>query len=109
MHVIAIRREVYERNRWVADSLFKAFQAAKERAFHRMREVTNLYSLPFLNHDVEEARRVFGEDFYPYGVEASRPTLEAALDYSVEQYLSERRLGIDELFAHETIDVFEEP
>jgi 4,5-dihydroxyphthalate decarboxylase len=108
MHVIAIRREVYEGNRWVADSLFKAFQEAKARAYHRMREVTSIYSLPLLNHDVEEARRVFGEDFYPYGVEASRPTLEAALQYSVEQYLSERRLTVEELFAPETIDVFEE-
>src|ERR1700681_1295067 len=30
MHVVAIRREVYEKNRWVAQSLVKAFAAAQK-------------------------------------------------------------------------------
>ena len=29
MHTVAIRRDVYERNRWIAQSLFKAFGEAQ--------------------------------------------------------------------------------
>ena len=35
MHIIAIRREVYEQNRWVAQSLYKAFDQAQQEVYAR--------------------------------------------------------------------------
>jgi len=29
MHVVAIRRDVYEKNRWIAQALYKAFTEAQ--------------------------------------------------------------------------------
>ena len=37
MHLIAIRRDVYERNRWIGSSLYKAFVQAKGIALSEMR------------------------------------------------------------------------
>jgi 4,5-dihydroxyphthalate decarboxylase len=47
-----------------------------------------------------------GDDFWPYGVEASRETLEAATLYSYEQGLTPRKLAVEELFLPSTLDVF---
>jgi 4,5-dihydroxyphthalate decarboxylase len=37
-------------------------------------------------------------DFHPFGVEACRPALQLAIDYSVQQQLIPRRFSVDELF-----------
>jgi 4,5-dihydroxyphthalate decarboxylase len=108
MHVIALRREIYERNRWVAKALLDAFEASKAQAYDRIREVSGIYSLPWLTIEQEESQRVFGGDPFPYGVEPNLATLEAATQYSYEQGLSARKVSVEEMFAPETIDVFVE-
>ena len=45
-----------------------------------------------------------GQDFWPYGVEANRKTLEAMTRYSLEQGLAVRRLEVAELFAPGTLE-----
>jgi 4,5-dihydroxyphthalate decarboxylase len=100
MHLIAMRRELYERERWIASSLYNAFVAAKRRARARMRYAGSLSAmLPWLIDDVEEIDRVFGGDAFPYGIEANRPTLEALVQYMVEQHFIARPLPLEELFA----------
>ncbi len=111
MHLIVLRRDVYENNPWAAQSLVKAFQAAKEHCYRDADvDVTAASSslTPWLKHHWEETRQVFGDDLYPYGVKDNLPTLEAATLYSHEQHLSARRLSVEELFAPETLDAFDE-
>jgi 4,5-dihydroxyphthalate decarboxylase len=43
-----------------------------------------------------------GEDFWPYGVEANRPTLEAFTRYAHEQGLIKERPQIEDLFPAST-------
>jgi 4,5-dihydroxyphthalate decarboxylase len=100
MHLIAIRRELYERDRWIASSLYNAFVEAKRRARIRMRYAGSLSAmLPWLIDDVEEIDEVFGGDAFPYGVEVNRPTLRALVQYMVEQHFIARAIPIEELFA----------
>jgi len=47
-----------------------------------------------------------GDDFWPYGVETNRQTLEIFLRYADEQGLTERKLNIEELFPRQTLDTF---
>jgi 4,5-dihydroxyphthalate decarboxylase len=99
MHLIAIRRELYERQRWIATSLYNAFVESKRRALARMRYGGSLAAmLPWLIDDVEEIDRVFGGDAFPYGIAANRPTLEALVAYMVEQHFIARPVAIEELF-----------
>ena len=51
-------------------------------------------------------RQLMGDDFWPYGVEANRQTLETFLRYAAEQGLTERKLRIDELFPRQSLDTF---
>ncbi len=107
MHTIAIRREVYEANRWIAQSLFKAFNAAQQLTYQDLRETAALKAmLPWLHAHVEEARREMGEDFWPYGLDKNRTTLATFLRYHHEQGLSKHLLTPDELFAPETLEAF---
>lgn len=45
--------------------------------------------------------------FYPYGIEASRKTLEALCRYSHDQGLASRELKISELFAEQSLEFVE--
>ena len=107
MHTVVMRREVYEANRWIAQSLTKAFIAAQRRTYDDMAETAALKAmLPWLNAHVEEARREMGEDWWPYGVEKNRKTLDTFTRYHFEQGLSARKLDVEELFAPESLESF---
>ena len=99
MHLIVIRNDVYERQPFVATSLYNAFGAAKDLAREKMRFSGTLrYMLPWLPDDVEEIDALFGGDCWPYGIEPNRPTLEALVTYMVEQGLIPSPIPIETLF-----------
>ena len=51
MHTVAIRREVYEQNRWAAQSLFKAFVEAQRLTYQDLGETAALKAmLPWLHY-----------------------------------------------------------
>ena len=52
---------------------------------------------------IEEEKAIIGEDWYPYGIEKNRPTIEALLQYTHEHGLTDRRVKIEELFAPSTM------
>ena len=107
MHVIAIRRDVYEKNRWVAQSLYKAFVLAQREVYEDMHQVAALkFMLPWLIPHVEETERLLGRDFWPYGYEPNVHPLRTFLRYSYEQGLSKRQLEPKELFAPESLESF---
>lgn len=107
MHVVAIRRELYEANRWIAQSLYKALCAAQAITYADLRETAALKAmLPWLNAHVESARALMGDDYWPYGLDKNRETLATFLRYHHEQGLSRQRLEPDALFAPETLEAF---
>ncbi|MGH7845371.1 MAG: ABC transporter substrate-binding protein, partial [Candidatus Binatia bacterium] len=107
MHVIVLRREIHERHPWVARSLYKAFCEAKEKCFQALRISNTLaYTLPWLFADVEELRTVFGADWWPYGIEANRHTLEKFIEYSYAQGLLEKKLTLEDLFPASLVGEF---
>ena len=107
MHTVVIRRELYEKYRWIAQSLLKAFTQAQKKTYEYLATSMALTTmLPWQSAHVEEARALLGEDWWPYGVEPNRHVLETFLRYHHEQGLSERRLTVDDLFAPETLKSF---
>ena len=98
MHLVVIRKEVYQQHPFIAKSLFDAFNQSKKRAVDRLRGGTLRYMLPWLSCDVAEINEVFGEDYWPYGIEANRKTLGALTSYMAEQGLIESAPSVDALF-----------
>jgi 4,5-dihydroxyphthalate decarboxylase len=99
MHLVAIRRDVYEKHPFIATSLYKAMNEAKNIALEKMRHVGALrYMLPGMTAELDEIDDVFGGDPWPYGIEPNRPTLEALVRYMAEQSLIKAPIPVDDLF-----------
>ena len=100
MHLVVIRRDVYELHPFIATSLFNAMGHSKKRALARMHELGAMpYMLPWMTAEVDEIDETFaGGDPYPYGVEANRATLEALVTYMFEQYMIPSPIPIEKLF-----------
>jgi 4,5-dihydroxyphthalate decarboxylase len=107
MHVIVLRREAYERDRWIAMNLYKGFEQAKRRSVQQLVEIgLSHVPMPWLAEHARRWREIAGEDFWPYGIEPNRPTLEAFVQYAFEQGVTPRPLKVEELFAPETRESF---
>ncbi|GAA5148277.1 ABC transporter substrate-binding protein [Microbacterium pseudoresistens] len=108
MHVVALRRELYESNRWIAQSLTKALNEAKDRAMERIYDASALHLMePWLMLHLEEARALMGADYWSYGVDdGNRRVLETFLRYHHEQGLSGSLRSVEDLFAPEALESF---
>ena len=107
MHVVVIRRDVYERDRWTAMALFKAFVAAQRFAYDDYRQTAALkVMLPWAAAAAEETRTLMGDAWWPYGLAPNTAVLETFTRYHHRQGLSPRQLAPAELFAPETLEAF---
>jgi 4,5-dihydroxyphthalate decarboxylase len=106
MHSVALRQDVWEKHPWIARSLFKAFQRAKEDAYARLKDPSPYkISLAWFRGPVEEQEQILGDDPWPYGVEKNRHVVETLSTYLYEQGLAEKKLKMEELFALNALDL----
>jgi len=105
MHVLAIRRDTAAKHPWLARSVFDAYSHAKTAAYRtkdRLGWATDM--LPWYSQELEDTRALMGKNFYPYGLEPNRKTLEALFRYSNHQGLAGRVLTLEETFLPESLD-----
>ena len=106
MHSVALRQDVWEEHPWIARSLFKAFQRAKEDAYARLKDLSPYkISLAWFRGPAEEQQQILGDDPWPYGLEKNRHVVETLATYLYEQGLAEKKLTPEELFAPNTLDL----
>jgi 4,5-dihydroxyphthalate decarboxylase len=99
MHLIAMRRTVFEQHPWIAMNLFNACEEAKRRCLERIRMIgIAAVPMPWASGFLEECAATFGADPFPYGLDANRPTLDAFCRFAHDQHITERRLTPDDLF-----------
>ncbi len=107
MHTVVMKRSLYERYPWIAQSLYKAYRESMRRCYAVMRDVNALpYCLPWYLPALEETLEVFGDDFWPEGIEANWSALSLLMQYSREQGLIDRAYSPEELFAPTTLTEF---
>ena len=107
MHTVVLRRDLYEKNRWLATALYKAFVEAQRLTYADLRSTASLQAmLPWASAEEETARKLMGDDYWPYGFAANKHVLDTFTRYSFEQGLSKRKLDPAELFAPETLEAF---
>ena len=106
MHAVGIRNEIVDQHPWLPASVYKAFLEAKKISDSDLTQVAALkVTLPWLTAELEETKQVMGEDYWPYGIDANRHTLETMARYSYEQGLATRLLGVEEMFAESAMSV----
>jgi 4,5-dihydroxyphthalate decarboxylase len=107
MHVLAIRRELYEESPWIARSLYKAFDAALAEVRPQLHEVAALkYALPWIAAHAEETEALMGPNPWAYGLEPNRDVLATFLRYSAEQGLARRPREPESLFVPESLESY---
>jgi len=107
MHLIGIRRTLVEKHPYLPVAVLKAFERSKAAALALLSDTSaTKVTLPFIEERLTEARDLMGEDFWAYGVEPNRKTLEAFLRHHHGQGLSPRLLKVEELFHPSTLESF---
>ena len=104
MHGVVVRKAVLDAHPWVAGNLFHAFDTARRNSVKRMIfPGSTSVPVPWITEAVKKAQEVMGKDFWPYGVEENRPTLEAFLQFAYEQGVCHRLMKPEELFPAQTL------
>lgn len=107
MHTVAIRKDVYDAHPWIGPSLFKAFTEAKNRSVSRALDGNICrFPIPWCFDHAEKSRAMFGDDFWPYGVEVNRTTLDAFVRFCDEQGVSHRPVSVEELYPENVRSLF---
>lgn len=107
MHAVAIRKDLVQRNPGLPQAVFKAYSDSKATAYSDMREKWFLRTLPWFAQELEATEQLMGRNFFPYGIEPNRKTLETLVRYSHEQGLARRELTIEDLFEPSTLKLVE--
>jgi 4,5-dihydroxyphthalate decarboxylase len=107
MHVVGIRKEIAADHPWLPGAVFKAFNASKAAALELLADTSaTKVTLPFVEEQLKAAKDLLGEDFWSYGVQANRNTLQAFLKHHHAQGLSSRLVEVDELFHPSTYETY---
>ena len=107
MHLVGVRRSLAEQHPWLPGAVFKAFEQAKHVALAQLADTSaTKVTLPFVEERLVEARALMGEDFWSYGVDANRKTLENFLRHHHAQGLSSRLVTPEEMFHPGTLESF---
>jgi 4,5-dihydroxyphthalate decarboxylase len=107
MHLIGIRKTLVEQHPWLPAAVFKAFNESKSVAMEALADTSaTKVTMPFVEERLAEARELMGEDYWPYGLEENRKTLETFLRHHHAQGLSSRLVKPEELFHPATHESF---
>ena len=105
MHVVGVRRSIVAQHQWLPMALQKAFEESKALALKSLMDTSaTKITLPFVEEQLEDIKRIMGEDYWSYGYKNNINTLDTFLDHHYRQGLSERRVTPEELFWPATLE-----
>jgi len=107
MHAVAIRNDVIDANPWLPEAVFSAYSHSKQMEYKSMQNRWLFGTLPWFGQEFDETREVMGENFWPYGIEPNKTTLNAMFRYAYDQGLAKKKLQIEDLFHPSAIGVSE--
>jgi 4,5-dihydroxyphthalate decarboxylase len=104
MHTLVIREELWRECPWIASSLCKAFQTAKELAYQRFNDISPYtICMAWFREPMEEQTKILGNDPWSYGLDKNRNTIATLVQYLYEQGLIKKKPTVEELFAPNTL------
>jgi len=107
MHVVGVRKELAAAHPWLPGALTKAFGQAKHAALDKLADTSaTKVTLPFVEEQLKAARELMGPDYWSYGVEPARRTLETFVKAHYAQGLSARPMSVEELFHPATYESY---
>jgi 4,5-dihydroxyphthalate decarboxylase len=102
MHTVVIRRDIYEKYPWAAQSIFRAFCQAKARALQQSLGLgAPPVTLPWFFQEMDDTIQLMGKDFWPYGLTPNLKPLQKLIEYMGQQGLlgDDKSVAVGDLFA----------
>jgi 4,5-dihydroxyphthalate decarboxylase len=96
-HLMVLRRDAWQQNKWIARSLTDAFARCTETFGKAQRSFP--YASPWLDAELEETEALMGADFHTDGFEQNRATLEVFAEQAHLAGIVTRRIRPEEYFA----------
>ena len=108
MHAVAVKMELIKKHPWLAESVFNAYSEAKTQHYKFMKQKAWAWdSLPWYSQELDETIELMGKNFWPYGIQSNKKSLEPIFRYSYEQGLSKSEVKIEDLFWPGSLEVTE--
>jgi len=101
MHPVVIKKEILDRDPWVATSLFEAFMASR-RAYNEFMEQPHRLSFAWARSYVEEERKFFGKDPFYQGFKENYNDVANLIKFAEQQGMLGHSLTVEELFTENT-------
>jgi 4,5-dihydroxyphthalate decarboxylase len=99
MHGVVVKRRVYDRNPAIAQHLYDAFEASKQKALEHLRPWgAQPIMLPWMEAELDEVDALFGGDPCSYGLEPNRKIVATLIDYMLEQGFIKTKPRVDDMF-----------
>jgi 4,5-dihydroxyphthalate decarboxylase len=101
-HTMVMKKELAEREPWIAISLYNAFVEAQKAADEccRIEKVTSYVDSIFI---LEQQKAAYGDDPFRHGFAPNRKAMEDFIRYAHQQNYISRRMIPEELFVPETL------
>ena len=96
-HLIVVRKDALEKRPELGEVLCRAYDEAKAQIYRTLQNERQV-SLPLMRTYLDETVELFGDDPWPYGLEANRGALEKFLFYAHDQGLTNRQYSAEEIF-----------
>ena len=96
-HLVVLRREIWEANKWIARSLTEAFTRCTEVFGKAQRSFP--YASPWLDAELEDTEALMGADFHAEGFERNRAAVEVFAEQAHLAGIVGRRISAEEYFA----------
>ncbi|NUA27800.1 ABC transporter substrate-binding protein [Cupriavidus basilensis] len=107
MHVVGVRKTLAQAHPWLPGAVFKAFSQSKAHALAQLSDTSaTKVTMPFVEEMLKAARETLGEDYWSYGVQANRRTLETFVRHHHGQGLSERLVPVEDIFHPSTYESY---
>jgi 4,5-dihydroxyphthalate decarboxylase len=103
MHPVVIKKEILDRDPWVATSLFEALLASR-RAYNEFMEQPHRLSFAWARSYLEEERKFFGKDPFYQGFKENYNDMENLIRFADQQGMLGRKLTVEELFTENTLN-----
>ena len=101
MHPVVIKKEILDRDPWVATSLYEALLASR-KAYNEFMEQPHRLSFAWGRSYLEEERKFFGKDPFYQGLKENYNDVENLIKFAGQQGMLGRDLTVEELFTENT-------
>lgn len=102
-HTLVLKKQLAEREPWVAENLYRAFVAAQRSADEIYQTDPKLMSLLDSVFLLEQQQAAYGANPYVQGLAPNRKIIETFVRYAHDQGYISRRIPVEELFVPSTL------